>query len=242
MAIDLINAISAIPSSPDEGDIIRFSTSITSGIPNIVKKANGTTRETSIIVGGEYRYIGTNWLKIGGDEIQTTPLKDATVLVESEFENMIMGAVHNSQNSGRLRQLGASILHQALQAANPLSLQFENDIIFENDINSSGTYNLDIRTGSTPYTFTDYQSLVFESGTSPIDTAHATYLIPRSVFETEYDSSRPLRVAAQAGGNSSSPEIYRVSNTSFYCMLGNNAYSIQKIIGIKVNLNLETPV
>ena len=75
MAVDLINAVSNIPASPTAGDVIRFGTAITSGIPSNVKKANGTTTETAISVGDEYRYISTNWMKIGGDPIPTTTIE-----------------------------------------------------------------------------------------------------------------------------------------------------------------------
>ena len=158
MAVSLINSIANIPMSPDDGDIIRFSVAITSGIPNTVKKANGTTTETAIVVGAEYRYIGANWLKIGGDEIETTPLRNATTLdVSSEAADAILGAVHNAQASGRLRQFGFAVAHQALQAANPLSI---GRVTLYDGNPSSGTNNLDIRTGSTRHNFTDDYFLI----------------------------------------------------------------------------------
>ena len=131
MAATLINAVADIPASPTAGDIIRFGTQITSGIPSSVKKANGTTTETLITVGSEYRYISTNWMRIGGDVIITTPLKDADLLDSGEFADAILGAVHNDLSSGELRQFGLSLFHQALQSVNPLEVSLETTAIFE---------------------------------------------------------------------------------------------------------------
>ena len=235
MAVTLINSISSIPGSPTAGDIVRFSAAITAGIPSTVKKANGTTRETAIVVGSEYRYIGTNWLKIGGDEIVTTPLKDATVLASSEFEDMIMGAVHNDQNSGRLRQFGASLLHQALQAANPLELTIETDVIFAQDIATAGTYNLSIESGSTRYSFVDYQLLVIEIATSQTVNPTTSMILAKE-WNDVYDSSRQVLIST----GTAQVSTYKVSDTSFYSSVHNNV-SVQRIVGLKINFALETP-
>ena len=171
MASTLINTIAQIPSNPDPGDIIRFGAVITTGIPNTIKKADGATTENRIGIGNEYRWYGTNWLKIGGDSIETIPLKDATILDSSEFENMIMAAVHNNKNSGRLRKFGSSILHRALQSANALGFHFEtiynetvpNNIKGRTPSIPEGNINLDYKSGSSGprYSFDDYIFLVF---------------------------------------------------------------------------------
>ena len=73
---------------------------------------------------------------------------------------MIMGAVHNELNSGRLRKFGSSILHQALQEANPLKITYEETDIFSRDFGSQLsiarsdiTIDLDIKTGQTRHSF-----------------------------------------------------------------------------------------
>ena len=238
MAVTLINSISSIPGSPTAGDIIRFSVVITSGIPSTVKKANGTTRETTIAVGSEYRYIGTNWLKIGGDEIVTTPLKDATVLASSEFGNMIMAAVHNSQNAGRLRQFGASLLHQALQEANPLEGSTERIILF-NESTNAGNNNLGIRTGVIRHSFNDdYFAIAFIGTQSnfPNDSFPLLY-IPIEIWD-DTNSGQRLQYFTR-GTSVGTAYIYKVSNTSFN--INAPVPADLKIYGYKLSFALETP-
>ncbi|MDE0398880.1 MAG: hypothetical protein OXL96_13880 [Candidatus Poribacteria bacterium] len=69
-AFTKINAVSDIPSSRMKGDVIRISTAIASNIPAILRGRDGTTTETALQVGNEYRWDGTNYVKIGdGDSI-----------------------------------------------------------------------------------------------------------------------------------------------------------------------------
>ena len=108
----------------------------------------------------------------------TTPLKDQPTLAASEFTTAILGAVHDDTGQGRLRQLGFAIVHQALQAANPL--KFTRDLIFHRtpdiaigterptrtliypSLLDNRTYTLDNKPGtSTPYNFDDYVLLIF---------------------------------------------------------------------------------
>ena len=233
MATTLINAISDIPASPTAGDIIRFGTAITSGIPNKVKKANGTTRETIIIVGSEYRYIGTNWMKIGGDEIETTPLKDITTLAESEFETMIMGAVHNAQNSGRLRKFGLSLLHQALLEVNPLSFELERETLYDNTITVDGTYIFD-----NSRNINDYLFLEFETLNGVVGGASTVYYIITTKNKWKRTSSTSfLRIHENTGATTS--ELYYVSDTSFYIDKSTSGNPDLKIYGYKPSISLE---
>ena len=258
MAVTLINSISSIPGSPTAGDIVRFSAAITAGIPSTVKKANGTTRETAIVVGSEYRYIGTNWLKIGGDEIVTTPLKDATVLASSEFEDMIMGAVHNSQNSGRLRQFGASLLHQALQVANPLGLTIEDIDIFSRDYGSElwipnapvlGTaIDLDIKEGTTRHSFADdyfAYSIVFTNqqtndSSKRIANAFMTQAQLDLELPTDYQATVGsfISLGISSGG---AIDFRKLSDTSIAFRSISTSDYLHKIIGHKFTVELETP-
>ena len=74
----------------------------------------------------------------------TTPLKDQSTLdVASEAATAILGAVHNDTERGRLRKLGMAILHQALQAANPLQIKIEDTTLFENPITTCLLYTSD---------------------------------------------------------------------------------------------------
>lgn len=242
MAVSLINAVANIPedANSSDGDIIRFSTTITSNIPSKVKKADGTTTEDDIKAGYEYRRITSGssvlWMKIGGDPLQITPLKDVLTLASGDFENAIIGAVHNSANSGRIRKLGLSLLHRALQSVNPLELSITTEIIFAQDIASAGTYNLSIKTGSERYKFSDYQFLIFECGWDQTEPLFPS-AIPTEAFENRYTSTKSARIRAEGSGT---VEFYRVSDTSFYSTITGD-FSIQRILGVKVGVALETP-
>ena len=264
MAATLVNAVADIPASPTAGDIVRFGTAITSGIPSNVKKANGTTTETLITVGSEYRYIGTNWMRIGGDVIETTPLKDATVLASSEFADAILGAVHNDLVSGKLRQFGMSLLHQALQDVNPIQVSLETTAIFERDYGSEvdipnrtesyGTINLDIESGNTRHSFADgYFGYLFIFVNSQTDNT-SKEIMPLFVWQEDIDISYPSNYHADRGtGNilgkrgTTNPyiiHIRKVNDTSFktqfYTVQTEELY-LQKIIGYKLETSLETP-
>ena len=264
MAATLVNAVADIPASPTAGDIVRFGTAITTGIPSNVKKANGTTTETLITVGSEYRYIGTNWMRIGGDVIETTPLKDATVLGSSEFADAILGAVHNDLVSGKLRQFGVSILHQALQDVNPIEVGLETTAIFERTYGSELyiphsnenvlTINLDIETGTTRHSFADgYFGYLFILVNSQTNNTNKE-LVPLFIWQESIDISYPPNFDADKGtvhilgiesGSSTHTRILirKVNNTSFkstHLNLNDDLY-LQKIIGYKLETSLETP-
>ena len=248
MAATLVNAVADIPASPTAGDIVRFGTAISTGIPSNVKKANGTTTETSITVGSEYRYIGTNWMRIGGDVIETTPLKDASVLDSGEFASMILGAVHNDLDSGELRQFGTSLLHQALQSANPIQVGLETTIMFERNYGSevalSGTINLDIESGTIRHSFNGgyfgYLFIVTEHQAA----STAKRLYPRFIWQEDIDIVYPTGddpIFGTAHNMSSSRLFFirKINNTSFEGRTSDTY--LQKIIGYKLAVSLETP-
>ena len=252
MAVTLINAVADIPASPTAGDIIRFGTAITSGIPSSVKKANGTTTETAILVGSEYRYIGTNWLRIGGDPIQSSPLKDASTLADGEFETAILGAVSNGLNSGRIRKFGFEKAQQALQAENPIQIDIEGTEILQraygseiegSSLSPGSTVNLDIREGTTRHSFADgYFGYLF------IFVNHRTNNASKSIYrvfmmQEEIDISYPPNYSENSGligpiTSTNNFAIRKINNTSFKFFGGD---TLQKIIGYKLELSLQTP-
>ena len=252
MAATLVNAVADIPASPTAGDIVRFGTAISTGIPSNVKKANGTTTEILITVGSEYRYIGTNWMRIGGDVIETIPLKDASVLASAEFASAIMGAVHNDLDSGKLRQFGMSLLHQALQSVNPITVGLETTAIFERDygseteIASPTTINLDIESGITRHSFADgYFGYLFIVVNQTADNINKR-IYPFIMFQEEIDIIYPSNYTANYGTEynigSNRVSIRKINNTSFYARrTGASSPYLQKIIGYKLETSLETP-
>ncbi len=253
MAVHLISAISAIPASPAAGDIIRFSAAITTGIPSTLKKVDGTTTETAIAVGSEYRYYGTNWLKIGSD-VSATPLKDVSVLASTEFSNAILAAVHNETASGRIRKFGMSILHKALQAVNPLQLQLETVTLYEvtsnDDIPISSITNpiqLDIKQGITRHNFNDgYFAFEIYKGRDPYSPRNPDgYAHDESIivfkdrwFATQQSGGEVIKFA----GTSKVPTVWKASNTSFFGWAESGFKTdIFKIEGHRLTLNLKTP-
>ena len=261
MAATLVNAVADIPASPTAGDIVRFGTAISTGIPSNVKKANGTTTETLITVGSEYRYIGTNWMRIGGDVIDTTPLKDASVLDSGEFADMVMGAIHNDLASGELRQFGASLLHQALQDVNPIEVSLETTAIFERDYGSeinipnvSGNpviINLDIDSGSIRHSFADgYFGYRFIFTNSQTNNASKS-IMPMFLWQEDIDISYPSGYDTDRGtfhplanlvNTDFDISIRKINDTSFRAAkTGAFGLYIQKIIGYKLEASLETP-
>ena len=255
MAVHLISAISAIPASPAAGDIIRFSAAITTGIPSTLKKVDGTTTETAIAVGSEYRYYGTNWLKIGSD-VSATPLKDVSVLASTEFSNAIMAAVHNETASGRIRKFGMSILHKALQAVNPLQLTFEHVTLYERtaqaDLPDGSTVNpvsLDIRTGVTRHNFNDgYFAFSFFSHRLNYTSRNPDgfyFAASRFVFKDRWDATQQSAgevIQFYDIGGQRLPGLWKASNTSFYVWT-DSGYNINiyKIVGHKLKIGLKTP-
>ena len=258
MAATLINAVADIPASPTAGDIIRFGTEITSGIPSSVKKANGTTTETLITVGSEYRYISTNWMRIGGDVIITTPLKDADVLASGEFADAILGAVHNDLVSGELRQFGFSLLHQALQSVNPLEVGLETTTIFERDYGSEAsiartsftTINLDIESGVIRHSFADgyfgYLFIFTDQTTDNVSKSLGSIFLLQEVIDASY----PTNYHADYGFNydvrfdtlATRVSIRKINNTSFKARAPDiTGFYLQKIIGYKLEAGLQTP-
>ena len=175
MAYTEIAAVSAIPINAQIEDIILFTTVITSGIPSNVKRSDGVTTETMINIGDEFRFNGTIWRRIGPDPIVTTPLRSATLADMSEASTMILGGVHTDTPAGRIRKFGLKFLQQLLQSVAPTQLNIMYDVIYKNDSgfpagNGPGdTQNLDIKSGTTPYDFSDYTFFIafFSRGTIP---------------------------------------------------------------------------
>ena len=254
MAVHLINAISAIPASPAAGDIIRFSAAITTGIPSTLKKVDGTTTETAIAVGSEYRYYGTNWLKIGSD-VSATPLKDVSVLASTEFSTAILAAVHNETASGRIRKFGMSILHKALQAVNPLQFSIEDVTLYNRTAitdlpQSSNTVpiSLDIRTGVTRHNFDDgYFAFTFLGRRTTYTTKSANayrYQVERFILKHRWFATQDGNevINLNDSGVTDTPRIWKASNTTFFAHAGvNKVTGLYSIIGHKLKLGLQTP-
>ena len=255
MAVHLINSIASIPASPAAGDIIRFSAAITTGIPSTLKKIDGTTTETAIAVGSEYRYYGTNWLKIGSD-VSATPLKDVSVLASTEFSSAILAAVHNETASGRIRKFGMSILHKALQAVNPLGLVFEHVPLYnktaEADLpraSKTTPVDLDIKTGVTRHSFADgYFAFTFftNRGTyTDRDPDGFRFRYQRFIFKDQWDATQQSGgeaiVFIDSGANRL-PGIWKASDTTFYVWTDTGfKINVYKIVGHKLTLGLKTP-
>ena len=231
MATYLINAIASIPSNPQDDDVIRFGTPITTGIPSTIKKADGTTTEDAIVVGYEYRYFSSQsaWLKIGGDPIITTPLRDAPVLATSEFLSAILGAVHTNNPDGRLRKLGFALAHQALQEVNPLEISSEEVVLYAKQSTSiTANTSLDIKTGITRHLFDDgYTFIAAFLGSSA--TKNFT-MVPIDEFR---DTNNTFRLT-------SSINIRYVNDTTFR-LLGSGGQQTLEIKGISFSIELETP-
>ena len=222
MATYLINAIASIPSNPQDDDVIRFETPITTGIPSTIKKADGTTTEAAIGVGYEYRYFASQsaWLKIGGDPIITTPLRSATLADMSEASTMILGGVHTDTPAGRIRKFGLKVLHQLLQSVAPTQLNITYDVIYKNDSGvpagngAGGTQNLDIKSGTTRYDFSDYTFFIafFLRGTVPSIKPSRVYYGSTLFLGPDFlDKNRSY---GYHNGNRST-WIWKTSNTSF---------------------------
>ena len=255
MAVHLISSIAQIPASPAAGDIIRFSAAITTGIPSTLKKIDGTTQETAIGVGSEYRYFSPNWLKIGSD-VSATPLKDAPVLAATEFSNAILAAVHNETASGRIRKFGIAILHKALQAVNPLQLEFEDVVLYERTADadipeSSATLpiDLDIKTGVTRHNFNDgYYAFTFFRGRNSYATRNPDgfnhsddrFVSKARWFATQKAGGEVVRFSD--AGVTRLPSVWKASDTSFFAYVDVGfKNTIFKVVGHKLTLGLQTP-
>ena len=257
MAVHLINSIASIPASPAAGDIIRFSAAITTGIPSTLKKVDGTTTETAIAVGSEYRYYGGPqlWLKIGSD-VSATPLKDVSVLASTEFSSAILAAVHNETASGRIRKFGMSILHKALQAVNPLQLTFEHVTLYNKTAHAdlptaskTVPVQLDIRTGVTRHSFEDgyFAFTFFMTRAAYSDRTPVGFRFNREkfVFKARWDATQQsggetIKITDQ--GATRLPGFYKASDTSFYAWTDLNFKTdIYKVVGHKLSLGLKTP-
>ena len=167
---------------------------------------------------------------------KTTPLKDQPVLAPSEFENAILGAVHNDTANGRLRKLGMAILHQALQAANPLGFTTEETVIYSEKSTSVSTdISLDIKSGSTRHSFADSYSFIATERFFGNKVEHR--LIPIGVFNLLNNSRR---LALYEYSNQNTPVIWRVSDTSFRMGGNSGASYLVKITGIQLTVSLET--
>ena len=238
MATYLINAIASIPSNPQDDDVIRFGTPITTGIPTTIKKANGTTTEDAIGVGYEYRYFASQsaWLKIGGDAIVTTPLRDTPVLATGEFAGALLGAVHNDKASGRLRKLGLGILQQALQAVNPIKVSIQKDTVWTGNPPGNIWVNkdLNIKSGTTRYNFDDYIFM------QVIYNFNYSELIPISDFKMTNQTN--YLVVSPSKTDTAGAHVAYNNNTSFYTRRrGNYAAHINRIDAYKLVVSLETP-
>ena len=184
----------------------------------------------------------------------TTPLKDQSTLdVASEAATAILGAVHNDTERGRLRKLGMAILHQALQAANPLQIKIEDTTLFENpssSVRDAIVTNLDIKQGVTRHNFDDgYFAFTFvfrertstDSNPDRVGAWFEKFISKDRWFATQLSNTKGIY------GIDDDREFksifFKVSNTSFGCKEDSSPAnpSIKRIIGHKLILSLETP-
>ena len=186
---------------------------------------------------------------------QQRPLKDEPILSASEFADAILGAISDGTTTGRARQLGIALLHQALQAVNPLQLQLE-DVTLYDRASSSGLpqssktvpVQLDIRTGSTRHNFNDgYFAFTFlRSRTNYTfkDTNAYHFGGERFVFKDRWfatqDGNEVIRIVDR--GVTRTPGVWKASNTSFFAFLDNNHRTdIYRIVGHRLAINLQNP-
>ena len=148
----------------------------------------------------------------------TNPLKDQPILdVASEAGTAILGAVHNDTETGRLRKLGMAILHQALQAANPLELNLVKDTLVENVDGSSRSnfiVNLDDNFSFDNYLFF---SVLIEANN--IDKK----LYTKEIFEINNIPIKSLRGTTPGGGSALRDKTHTMvwlNNTSFTVEVG----------------------
>ena len=184
---------------------------------------------------------------------QQRPLKDEPILSASEFEEAILGAISDGTAQGRARQLGIAILHQALQAVNPLELIIENVTLYERTSNAdiplssrSAPIQLDIKQGVTRHNFNDgYFAFTFFRGhhaystRSPEAYYHSNF---KFVFKDRWFATQAGNEIIRFTGTQRVPAIWKASDTSFFGFTANSFKTdIYKVVGHKLLLNLRTP-
>lgn len=183
---------------------------------------------------------------------QQRPLKDEPILSASEFENAILGAISDGTARGRVRQLGIALLHQALQATNPLELSVETTTLYERTDNASlpissitVPVNLDIKQGATRHNFTDgYFAFTFFEGRidytnrNPDGYYHeSNFVFKDRWFATQQPGGEVIRFEGTRP-----PSVWKASDTSFFAFAhASQRNNISKVVGHKFLLNLQTP-
>ena len=147
-----------------------------------------------------------------------------------------------------------AILHQALQAANPLQLTIEDVTLFENSgtsVSSSLTtpHNLDIKQGSTRHNFNDnYFAFTFVFNEANVTNANPDIkadFIEKFVSRDRWFETQNDNIKAISPSNSASypRACWKASDTSFfgYNQQPSAAFALKRIIGHRLSLSLETP-
>ena len=186
---------------------------------------------------------------------QQRPLKDEPILSPSEFADAILGAISDGTTTGRARQLGIALLHQALQAVNPLQLLIEDVTLYDRKTSadlavSSKTVpvQLDIRTGATRHNFNDgYFAFTFLRGRVAYSFKDANaYIFSDQRFVTKdrwfatQGGNEVIRIVDR--GITRAPGVWKASNTSFFAFLDNgHRNDIYRIVGHRLAINLKNP-
>lgn len=186
---------------------------------------------------------------------QQRPLKDEPILSAAEFEDAILGAISDGTTAGRARQLGLTLLQQALQAVNPLQLQLTDVILYNrvtaNDLPFSSTsvpVNLDIKEGTTRHNFDDgYFGFTFLRNrvaytNKDSDAYHFSdeRFISRDRWFATQDGDEVIRIVDR--GVTRTPGLWKASNTSFFANLDtNHKTDLFRIIGHRLSISLQTP-
>ena len=181
---------------------------------------------------------------------QQRPLKDEPILSAAEFEDAILGAISDGTARGRARQLGLAILHQALQAVNPLQLATEDVVLFEKtDQFASGStqqFDLNIKESTTRHNFNDNYfafTFLFSRGNYPTKGPGGhSFLITQTISKPLWFNTQPSNGAAiRFDLGSSDAFIWKISDTRFAYNRGSGGVTGGKIIGHKLIFNLKTP-
>lgn len=194
-------------------------------------------------------------LRREGDTMsQQRPLKDEPTLSDSEFAKAILGAISDGTAGGRARQLGIALLHQALQAVNPLQITVEDVVLYERTtsgdlpaVSLSTPVQLDIKTGVTRHNFNDgYFGFTFFLGRSRFTSPnpdrfyhqYQQFVTKGKWFATQKAGGEIIRI----GSATSTRQLWKASDTSFlvYGPPRGNTYTY-KVVGHKLELRLKTP-
>lgn len=186
---------------------------------------------------------------------QQRPLKDEPILSDTEFADAILGAISDGTTTGRARQLGIALLHQALQAVNPLQLAVDDVVLYERTARTdlplaskTVPVQLDIKQGTTRHNFDDgYFAFTILAGRfnyTPRSNDAYVHGGQRFVSKDRWFATQAGNEAISFRGQFSSrvPTFWKASNTSFFAWTDTGARNeIFKIIGHRLQLNLKTP-